>query len=82
MENSLQGHQYLFQKMRKCSIYTVELDSVEYILQHYLKVIFSGFRNAKWTYSDLFCCRETFRYLRAVGMAGIIFITLDEGNQA
>jgi hypothetical protein len=63
-------------------IYTAELDSVEYLLKHYLKVIFSGLRNAKWPYLDLFYCLETFRRLRAVEMAGINFLTLDEGNQA
>jgi hypothetical protein len=68
--------------MCKCSIYTVDIDSVEYLLNHYLKVIFSGLRNAKWPYLDMFCCLETFRHLRAVVMAGIIFLTLDEGNQA
>jgi hypothetical protein len=62
--------------MCKCPIYTVELDSVEYLLKHYLKVIFSGLRNAKWPYLDLFYCLETFRRLRAVGMAGIFFLTL------
>ncbi len=71
MEKSLQGHQYLFQKMLKCPIYTVELDSVEYLLKHYLKVIFSGLRNAKWPYFDLFCYLKTFRHLWAEGMAGI-----------
>jgi hypothetical protein len=73
MEKSLQGHQYLFQKMCKCQIYTVELDSVEYLLKNYLKVFFSCLRNAKWSYLYLFCCLETFRHLRAVGMAGINF---------
>jgi hypothetical protein len=68
--------------MLKCPIYTVELDSVEYLVKHYLKVIFGGVRKAKWTYLDLFCCLETFRHLRAVGMAGIIFLTLDEEDQA
>jgi hypothetical protein len=63
-------------------MYTVELDSVEYPLKHYLKIMFSGLRNAKWPYLDLFCCLETFRRLRAVGMAVIIFLTLDERNQA
>jgi hypothetical protein len=63
-------------------MYTVELDSVKYILKHYLKVIFSGLRNARLPYLDLFCCLETFRHLRAVGVAGIIFLTLEEGNQA
>jgi hypothetical protein len=70
----MQGHQYLFQKVRKFLVYTVELDSVEYLLKHYLKSIFSDLRNAKWPYLDLFCCLETFRHLRAVGMAGIIFV--------
>jgi hypothetical protein len=32
----------MFQKMCKCPIYTVELDSDEYLPKHYLKVIFSG----------------------------------------
>jgi hypothetical protein len=82
MEKSLQGHQYLLQKMRKCPIYTVELDSVEYLLKHYLMVIFSGLRNAKSPNLDLFCFLDTFRHLRAVGMAGIISLTLDAGNQA
>jgi hypothetical protein len=81
MEKSLQGHLYLFQKMCKCPIYTVELDLVEYLFEHYLKVIFRGLRNAKWPYLDLFCCLETFRHLSAVGMAGIIFLALDEGNR-
>jgi hypothetical protein len=67
--------------MRKCPIYTVELVSVEYLLKHFLKVICSGLSNAKWSYLDLFCCLETFIHLRAVGMADIIFLTLDEGNQ-
>jgi hypothetical protein len=52
MEKSLLGHQYLFQKMCKYLFCTVELDSVEYLLKHYLKVIFSGLRNAKWPYLD------------------------------
>jgi hypothetical protein len=82
MEKSLQGHQYLFQKMRKCLIYTADLVTGKYPLKHYLKVIFSCLRDAKWPYLDLFCCLETFRHLRAVGMLGIIFVTLDEGNQA
>jgi hypothetical protein len=82
MEKSLLGHLYMFQKMCKFPSYTVELDSVEYLPKHYIKVIFSGLRNAKWHYLDLFCCLETFRHLRAVGMAGIIFLTLDENNQA
>jgi hypothetical protein len=68
--------------MRKCLIYTVELVSVKYLLKHCVKVIFSCLRDAKWPYLDLFCCRDIFRHLRAVGMAGIIFVTLDEGNQA
>jgi hypothetical protein len=72
MEKSLQGYNYLFQKMRKCPIYTVELDSDEYLLKHYVKVIFSRLRNAKWPYLDLFCCLKTLIHLWAVGMAGII----------
>jgi hypothetical protein len=68
--------------LRKCIIYTVKLVSLEYILKHFLKVIVSGLRNAKWPNLDLFCCLETFIHLKAVGMAGIIFLTLDEGNQA
>jgi hypothetical protein len=47
-----------------------------------LYVPYSGLRTAKWPYLDLFCCLETFRHLRAVGMAGIIFLTLVEGKQA
>jgi hypothetical protein len=31
---------------------------------------------------DLFCCQEIFSPLRAVGIAGIIFLTLDIGDQA
>jgi hypothetical protein len=69
-------------KMRKCPIHTVELDLVEYLLKDYLKVIFNGLRNAKWPYLDLFCCLETFRHLRAVGMESMIIFSLDEGNQA
>jgi hypothetical protein len=68
--------------MRKCPIYIVELGAVKYIFKHFLKVIFSGLRNAKRPYLDLFCCLETFLHLRAVGMAGIIFLTFDEGKQA
>jgi hypothetical protein len=82
MEKSLQGHQYPFQNICKCTIYTVELDSVEYLLKHYLKVIFIGLSNAKWPYLDLFCCQKIFKHLRAVGIASIIFLTMDEGNQA
>jgi hypothetical protein len=82
MVKSMQGHYYLFHVMRICIIYTVKLVSVEYIFKHYLKVIFSGLRNANWPNLDLLCCLDTFIRLRAVGMAGIIFLTLDEGNQA
>jgi hypothetical protein len=67
--------------MRNCPIYTVELVLLEYIFKHFLKVVCSPIRNAKWPYLDLFCCLETFRHLMAVGMAGIIFLTLDEGIQ-
>jgi hypothetical protein len=68
--------------MHKCPIYTVKLVLVEYLSKHFLKVISSGIGNAKWPYLDLFSSLETFRHLRAVGMAGIIFLTFDEGNQA
>jgi hypothetical protein len=44
----------MFQKMSKCPIYTVELVSVKYLFKHFLKVISSGIRNAKWPYLDLY----------------------------
>jgi hypothetical protein len=58
MEKSLQGYQYLFQKMCKCPIFNVELDLVEYLLKHYLKEIFSGLRNAKWPYGPVLLLRD------------------------
>jgi hypothetical protein len=82
MEKSLQGHQSISVPKDAQISNLKELVSVEYLLKNYLKVIFSGLRNAKWPYLDLFCCLETFRHSRAVGIADNIFLTLDEGNQA
>jgi hypothetical protein len=63
---------------KRCTnVQYIQLVLVEYISKPFLKVISSSIRNAKWPYLDLFSSLETFRHLRAVVMAGIIFLTLD-----